>query len=289
MSLEQLESLPLAAQKTYIDIRHFIYRGTQNAILAGKAETDIQKRRELDAIRAMDIFRWEKETLGFLDSNGFITYSNGKIKLDNLNNFEAMDDVLKKYSKTHLDIFRHNVTDDPLALVDKLLEGIHIGSAISPKRSVKILRPHDAESTDSWAFCVPRCFNDALDIRLSENKFNTVPYAIWTQGSNFAFQRDDIIYDKPHEGETWLESLQNMKYCIHVEGATPAMTPEKESFEVVGVKPKKHDTRSKIIKVNPGHVKFKISTPNSNKTGLECKETRSVTQAEFVKILIDGI
>jgi hypothetical protein len=214
-----------------------------------------------------------------------------RVKCENDGDLKTLHSILKKYSRTHLDSFRHHITENPLVLINNLTKGIEVGSIVSPKRSSKILRAHDATSTDSWAFCVPKCFNEALDIRLDENKFNTVPFAIWTQGANFAFRNNDVLYDKPIGTMAWRDFLKVFKYHITINNASPALSPEKEP------EPAKSETRKgqnksekrKIIKTYPGHVTFSVSSPNSEKTGLELKETRTLSQADFVKLLINGL
>ena len=99
----------------------------------------------------------------------------------------------------HYSVDTTEVADDPLVLLNDMMSGVFVGSTASFNRGRKILRPHDAEITDSWAFCVPRYFNDALDIKLTEVKIDKVPHLVWTQGTSFAFQRDDIIYDVPRK------------------------------------------------------------------------------------------
>lgn len=62
------------------------------------------------------------------------------------------------------------------------------------RRSEEILRACDAIDTPEWAYRVPRCFNDALDIKLMLRTKNFVEYYAWTQGINFAFDVGDVIY-----------------------------------------------------------------------------------------------
>ncbi|MDR0648358.1 MAG: hypothetical protein LBF92_03385 [Synergistaceae bacterium] len=281
---DKIESLPFIAQKTYVYIVRFIYWGVQNAINKGENNKTQEGRYVLKSKTGKDVFQWNEETLDLLNAKGLISYIEGNIRIQQPDNLDDMGKILKKYSKTHISLFQCNVSVNPLALFEELYEGISVGSTASPKRSTKILRPHNALSTDSWYFCVPECFNDALDIRLVENKYNTVPYAIWTQGQNFAFKSGDVIHCKPQWG-IWREYVQEMTYSLQVESAMSATAPEKE--------PKESDydknTKRKIIKTNPGYVKFKIMVPNPQKTEVVYAETRELTQAEFVKMLIAGI
>ena len=75
---------------------------------------------------------------------------------------------------------------DPVELLDKVVS--------KGRREECILRNFDAMDTSEWAFHVPRCFNDALDIRLISRKWNCVEYTAWTQGANFSFKAGDILY-----------------------------------------------------------------------------------------------
>jgi hypothetical protein len=282
---DKIDALPLVAQKTYVYIVRFVYWGVKNVISSGKNEKKQEERYVLKSKTGKDAFQWSEETLDLLNSRGLITCIGGNIRIQQPDNLDDMGRILKKYSKTHSSLFQCNVSDQPSALLEELSEGIYVGSTASPRRSTQILRPHDAESTDSWAFCVPRCFNDALDIKLSENKYNTVSYAIWTQGQNFAFKSGDMIHGNLQTGESWGQYVNEMAFSLHVESSVSASPPEKEPKELDDEK----DIKRKIVSINPGYVKFKIMVPNPEKTGAVYAETRELTQVEFVKMLIAGI
>jgi hypothetical protein len=282
--LDRIEAMPFAVRKIYVDIIRFVYYGILNC--SNNPEKIPSRYKLKPSSDHLEVLLWDRDVLKWLHTERFISDANDVI-LINPSDTDMMKHILKMYSSTHLDKFRHCVASDPARLLDDLTKDINVGSVASPKRSCKLLRPFDAQSTDSWAFCVPRCFNDALDIKFSENKFNTVSYAIWTQGSSFAFQRNDIIFDKPKGDMRWGDFLSMFRYCIHIDSASPAMPSEKESSDEET--PYNNKARKKVIKTNPGSVTFTIKTPNDDKTGLVKIANKTMTQADFVKLLIVGI
>jgi hypothetical protein len=136
------------------------------------------------------------------------------------------------------------------------------------KRLRSLLRSPDA-ADDDWFMHVPDTFNDALDIRLTE--VVSEPRPIWTQGANFSFAPGDTIYDTPLAYQVWSEALQHIRTCIQVSQATSVQPP-------TGGTPRQ-----------PGAVTFSVMAPNEPRTALAHVRTYTVTQDEFVRILITGL
>ena len=269
-SYKRIEAMSSETRKVYVEIVSFIYYGVKNC----KDPEKLASRYTLKANIGKEKFLWYNKVMEWLNDEGFINYSGDRVSLKEFDDLDSMKTILDKYSKTHLEPIRQYATNDPLNLLKNLTKQLYVGSVTQTRRNSKILRPYDADTTESWAFCVPKCFNEALDIKLSENNFNTVPFAIWTQGSCFAFQRADVIYDKPKD-KPW-------RHRIFIESASPAMPPE---FELKDEGKEKR----KIVKVNPGNVTFRLHVANNDGITFQSKEPISMTQADFVRYLITGI
>lgn len=82
-----------------------------------------------------------------------------------------------------------------------------------------------------------------------------------------------------------------MEYCLYMESATPAMPPAKEpkKTEKEERQSKGKSEKRKIVQLYTDDVRLRITRPNTEKIWLEHVETRTVAQAEFVKILVGGI
>ena len=136
------------------------------------------------------------------------------------------------------------------------------------KRLRTLLRAPDA-ADDDWFMHVPLALNDALDIRLTAVVGE--PRPIWTQGANFSFAPGDTIYDTPLAYQVWSEALQHIRTCLQVSQATSVQPP-------TGGTPRQ-----------PGAVTFSVMAPNEPRTALAHVRTSTVTQDEFVRILISGL
>jgi hypothetical protein len=115
---------------------------------------------------------------------------------------------------------------------------------------------------------VPDTFNDALDIRLTE--VVSEPRPIWTQGANFSFATGDTIYDTPLAYQGWSTALQHIRTCIQISHASPVQSPIGGAVR------------------QPGAVTFSVMVPNKPRTALSYVRSYTVTQDEFVRILIAG-
>lgn len=164
------------------------------------------------------------------------------------------------------------------------------GSALEgrEKRTLKLLAYFENGFAKGWAFAVKECFRDALDIKLTpkvepvkENGKTLYEFSIskngkkrkrrvtrkalrWTQGSEFAFKEGDVIYDSPEGYLIWDEALKVIRLVCSVTGSTPN-------------------------NLKGGSVSFQMHKPNRNHSGLIFLEERTITQAQFVNFLKNGI
>ena len=144
------------------------------------------------------------------------------------------------------------------------------------KRLTDLLRPSDAEETASWFMCVPSCFNNAIDIKLTPRKEKGEVILVWTQGSAFQFQSGDVIYDTPMAYAAWGEALGQFRLCVKVNQAIGA-APEKKGAKAKEVTPR-----------NPGSVWFSVLTPDEQKKIIVGRGEFFLTQDDFVRFLIKG-
>jgi len=126
------------------------------------------------------------------------------------------------------------------------------------------------EAADGWAFCVPSAFRSALDIKLTQRKVDGKPVMMWTQGSTFDFSAGDTIYDSPRAYEPW--DLSTFSICLDIRRASPTQPPNGT------------DRKSRY----PGTVIFDVLTPNDVRSKLEKRRETTLTQDEFVRMLILG-
>ena len=107
--------------------------------------------------------------------------------------------ILEVYGE-RLQLFIHRPALNPSECLSEIIS--------SKRRSEQVLRAYDAIDTPEWAYRVPRCFNDALDIKLLMRTKNYVEYYAWTQGTNFAFDAGDVIYRDNASYEKGTPALQ---------------------------------------------------------------------------------
>jgi hypothetical protein len=135
--------------------------------------------------------------------------------------------------------------------------------------------PQDNETSD-WFMCVPSCFNNALDIRLTTRKSKGESTLVWTQGSAFSFKPGDTLYDTSKAYSEWGEALGHLSLCISVEQATDAV-PERRKGQQGENTPR-----------NKGSIHCSILIPNNDRTALMKIGEFRRTQDEFVFLLIRG-
>jgi hypothetical protein len=146
------------------------------------------------------------------------------------------------------------------------------------RRKTKWLKdPEDISEGEDWAFIIPNCFNDALDIKKTlriKNKKNKEKHKIWTQGSTFFFKTGDIFYNKKEAYTDWPKAISEELCAIQVvsgKSSTPGKNGQNEK------------NRDK------GEVSFTVFRNHKNENILKKEETRFVTQDDFIKILILGL
>ncbi len=163
------------------------------------------------------------------------------------------------------------MNDDVLKILDRVIKMQKRGI-----RPVEHLRYPEVQYPEGWHMCVPKCFNDSLDIRKTERVIKGNKTLQWTQGSTFSFETGDIFYDTPKAYEPWPEAMKHIKICIQVREASQAIPGEKKEKDKPGTSR------------NPGLVKFDILVPNENRTKLVKDGEEELTQDEFVRFLITG-
>ena len=107
----------------------------------------------------------------------------------------------------------------------QLLERLTRASAKREDRLADLLRDPETDSTSDWFMHVPKCFNDALDIRQTLRKADGKTVTVWTQGGVFAFKVGDMIYDTARAYDEWAQALQHIKLCVQVRDTTDVATP----------------------------------------------------------------
>ena len=97
---------------------------------------------------------------------------------------------------------------------------------------------------------------------------------VWTQGVEFSFKQGDVLYDTEEAYQVWSKALTEIGICISVKAATSA-----SSWQIPpGGLPKR----------DPGKVEIAILRPNAEGNALQNVSTLSLTQDEFVRLLIIG-
>lgn len=160
---------------------------------------------------------------------------------------------------------------------EKVARGKEVTKNFTLPRQTTLLRPHDQFDAD-WYFCVPPYFNDALDIRLIErvqvkDKKVVRRYLEWSQGSSFSFSEGDIVYDTPTiEGEPWREQIKRIGIALQVLKGSKA--------DLIG----EGDDARRFA----GHVECVVLSPDESHERLEERGVVSMSQDDFVRILISG-
>lgn len=152
----------------------------------------------------------------------------------------------------------------------KVLEELLLDKNKRSKRKMEFLKRPEADYSQGWHICVPKCFNVALDIQLTERKVNGKAILTWTQGSKFSFQEGDVLYNTIEASQEWSQALRRLKYCVRILSASDAIPAQKNNPR------------------NPGLVKFKIQVPDEKMKFLIEHNEYSMTQDEFVSYLIQG-
>ena len=141
-------------------------------------------------------------------------------------------------------------------------------SALSPKkRLTDLLKPAEAPYAEGWFMCVGKCFNDPLDIRLTER--DKLP--VWTQGAALSFREGDTFYDTRDAYQEWAKAMKSISLCVQVKQAMPAGSIDADGG-----------------KRSPGSVTIDIFKPNEGRTKLVSYGHYTMSQDSFVHFLISG-
>ena len=145
-------------------------------------------------------------------------------------------------------------------------------------RKTELLRNSEAtsENTD-WAFIVPTCFNDALDIKKTIRIKNKKGREIWTQGSTFFFKTGDIFYNKREAYIDWPKAISDKLCAIQVVSGKSSVPGRSEKN---GKNGKDRDK---------GEVTYTVYYCNEKENILKKEGIYTTSQDDFIKILTSGL
>jgi hypothetical protein len=151
-----------------------------------------------------------------------------------------------------------------------ILKRLTADSSPQQTRLTELLKPAEATYAEGWFMCVGKCFNDPLDIRLTERTINGDKLRVWTQGGAFSFREGDTLYDTRDAYQEWSKALKSISLCVQVKQALPA------SIALDG------------SKRSSGSVTIDIFKPNEGRTKLVGYGHYTMSQDSFVEFLISG-
>lgn len=123
--------------------------------------------------------------------------------------------------------------------------------------------------TMGWSLCLPESFRPALDIRRQVRNMGGQKVPVWTQGPWFSLQTGDMLYDVPEAYGKWSLAIKTVNVCLHVVDAASASAVKGGLRE-------------------PGFVTFEIFTPNDERTAWVIRNEKTLTQDDFIRMLIVG-
>lgn len=157
-------------------------------------------------------------------------------------------------------------------------ESISLLSELTLPRPKKILRktellrdPETTSESNVWAFIVPKCFNDTLDIKKTIRSNNKEKHEIWTQGSTFYFKTGDIFYNKREAYTDWPKAISDRLCAIQVVSGKSS---------VPGKNGKSRDK---------GEVTYTVYYGCKKENVLKKEGKHTTSQDDFVKMLILGL
>ncbi|MCI5129566.1 MAG: hypothetical protein D3915_08685 [Candidatus Electrothrix sp. AU1_5] len=152
-----------------------------------------------------------------------------------------------------------------------ILRRLTTDSSLRQTRLPELLKPAEATYAESWFMYVGKCFNDPLDIRLTERIVDGEKSRIWTQGSAFSFREGDTLYDTRDAYQEWAKAMKSISLCVQVKQAMPAGSIDADGG-----------------KRSPGSVTIDIFKPNEGRTKLVSYGHYTMSQDSFVHFLISG-
>jgi hypothetical protein len=150
---------------------------------------------------------------------------------------------------------------------------------------------------------VPKFFYEALDIKYTIRKINNVEERIWTEGSWFNFSEGDKLFNHAYTYcNIFIGGLSSThpKICLSIESAHPSLPRIKIKYKKIRKTNdlsnrfrafpffKKNIISGVIKKRYPGEINFKIMVKNPTTKYWETRRHESLTQDEFIKLLIIG-
>ena len=140
------------------------------------------------------------------------------------------------------------------------------------KRETALLRNPNCplDEQGNWAFCPPRFFNDALDIRKTARTLDGSKREIWTQGTAFFFSTGDVIHSQASAYANWLNAVQDGLHTIQVDAAKQAIPGRSNTGRYAG------------------EVCFTIYKGNKASLKLDKDGSHTLSQDDFIRFLILG-
>lgn len=145
------------------------------------------------------------------------------------------------------------------------------------KRSIELITDFTDGYAKNWSICVPSCFCESLDIKLTDRIINNKKVKLLTQGSSFNFNVGDIFYNHAYPyciNFLCINQPEQPQICIQIQSATPCIPGKGKNSR------------------NPGNVNFNILV-NRGKNQSECTwgviGFKTLTKDEFIELLIKGI
>jgi hypothetical protein len=176
--------------------------------------------------------------------------------------------------RDQVELFNRN---ESLSLLDEL-------TALQPEKNLRkteFLRDPDATIENyNWAFIVPKCFNDALDIKKTLRIKDKIKQEIWTQGSTFFFNTGDILYSKKEAYINWYKAISEGLYAIQVTSGRTS---------IPGKKGKKEGNKKEEKDRDKGEVTFTVYQGCKKENILKKEGVYTTTQDDFIKILVNGL
>lgn len=174
----------------------------------------------------------------------------------------------------------HSPQTKSLLLLERLLAQVRASESKNVARDIRLTELlHDPEKADpDWFMYVDDRFNAALSIVQTTRMTDQGAVNVWTQGSWFQVSRGDIFYDSADAYKAW--AVGNVKKCFVVTSASP-VSPAKSNGADDGEK-------RAITPRKQGHVAFDILQPDASTGQLVKTGHQSMTQDEFIRVLICG-
>jgi hypothetical protein len=156
---------------------------------------------------------------------------------------------------------------DPLSVLESLLDS----RPSKATRLTELLRNPEEDYTLNWYLSVPKCFNDALDIKKTVRTQHKQEKLVWTQGSAFSFKVGDTFYDTASAYSLpWSQALNKILFAIQIKKVIDGVT---------------NNNRETQLSAN---VAFEVYVPDENKAQLKKIGEDEISQQAFVRFLISG-